>query len=237
MSSTAIEDAGSSTHNTPDPEIPTTIIMGPDTSDPEIVKSSKAPVSHTSLEAAAAHLLTAGVGWIAVKVFRLFKRQQKSLEDASDQLKKAELSLLECEQEVRALKGSLVEVNVKEVELDTTQKQLNQATEELQSATSRCQEAAAFLDRTMNNLKVTETELRCARSQLQEAFQKLTTTEMRLDEAQGELGLTKSENEILKRELMRTRKQLESAQVQMERYHLNTQVNRGSDISYDDTWG
>jgi hypothetical protein len=40
-------------------------------------------------------------------------------------------------------------VCVQEVELDTTQRQLHQATHELQSATSRCQEAAAFLDRTM----------------------------------------------------------------------------------------
>lgn len=35
------------------------------------------------IEAAASHLLTAGVGWLALKFFRMFKRQQREVQIAS----------------------------------------------------------------------------------------------------------------------------------------------------------
>lgn len=39
------------------------------------------------IEAAASHLVTAGVGWLALRFFRLFKRQQRSLQEASGEPK------------------------------------------------------------------------------------------------------------------------------------------------------
>jgi hypothetical protein len=85
MSTTTIEECRSLTSAIPHDAGAHSETLGPDSSDPTLAKekSPNSHVSHVSLEAAAAHLLTAGVGWIAVKVFRLFKRQQRSLEDAS----------------------------------------------------------------------------------------------------------------------------------------------------------
>jgi len=185
-------------------------------------RSKQLPVG-IPMEAAASHLLTAGVGWLALKFWRMFKRQQREVQVASEQLKLAQAQLREKESKVEMLEGTLVrDVQKKEIELDQTQNRLISADEELKSATSKCKEAASFLERTMSDLRVTETELRGARAQLQFAFDQLSSTRGKLEETQGELGLTKSENEILKRELFNMRRQLEAAQCQMERYHLDS---------------
>ena len=38
------------------------------------------------IEAAVSHVVTAGVGWLAIRFFRAFKRQQKTLQIASGEL-------------------------------------------------------------------------------------------------------------------------------------------------------
>ena len=48
------------------------------------------------IEAAASHLVTAGVGWLALRFFRLFKRQQRSLQEASGEPEAEEPAWIAC---------------------------------------------------------------------------------------------------------------------------------------------
>eukprot|EP00955_Chlamydomonas_euryale_P045221 353088-Chlamydomonas_euryale.AAC.21 len=197
------------------------------------------------IEQAAAQLLTAGLGWVAVRCFRMFKRQQKVLASAcavsnaphTDELVQAQQQLQDKEAAVKQLEEDLKiskekarerELTKSEEELKSNTEKLEAAMQELNFATSKCHDASSFLARSMSDLRVTQTELVAARSQLQGAYSDLQSTQDKLADVTGELGLTRSEIELLKRELDRTRKQLNSAEEQMRRYHADARSSMSS---------
>mmetsp|Transcript_13643 Transcript_13643/g.29265 ORF Transcript_13643/g.29265 Transcript_13643/m.29265 type:complete len:265 (+) Transcript_13643:174-968(+) len=210
----------------------------------EAMKSEKKPNRSGTcphvlrLETAAAHLITAGAGWAAVSLVKLFRRQHKKLKSAKDQLQLAHDQLEENETKLKKLQDEMSGTHGQAAELTSAyQNQLDVSRQQLQSATGKCHEAVSFLESTMSDLRVTQTELRAARAQLQSAFEELTATKNRLENTQGELGLTRSENILLKRELDTTRKQLEATQRQMERFHMDSRSNQRAGLStYGDDW-
>eukprot|EP00798_Chlamydomonas_sp_ICE-L_P022984 gene22984-30172_t len=127
-----------------------------------------------------------------------------------------------------------LEIKCESVQGTGSKDDLTRASEELDAATKRCQEAAADLQKCMSDLNVTKTELRSTRAQFQQVSEDLTHTRSKLEEAQGELGLTRSENLLLQRELDNKKRLLESAQGQMNRFEADASDARNAYEEWED---
>lgn len=174
-------------------------------------------------------LITAGA--MALRFFRLLRREKAAKEAAKKAMNEARGQL-----ETRALELKDLEAKLQRSEEAKDKEKHNSiaaATRDLEERAKKYSQLATNLDSMTSTITVTNVELRVAKVQLNQAYEDLQASHSRLEETKGELGLTRSENELLKRELSKIKGQLVAAQQQMERYQSASTLRDNQSEGWD----
>ncbi|GIL87317.1 hypothetical protein Vretimale_1731 [Volvox reticuliferus] len=211
---------------------PSNVIIVPDNDPSTSVRNPHAVAHLRWVSHAPGALLLIGAGFLAAKLVKAFRRQQRELSEACKQLKSAQERLTAKEQTLEQTEARRrVEQDARVADLS---QQVTGAQRELATVREMCRQAASKLEKSMSDLSVTEAELRAARAQLNTASRDLALTHAHLEATEGELGLTRSQNELMKREVDMLRRQLREAGQQLEGYIMASRNRKNAHHDADD---